>query len=139
MFWLRAHGVPAVVIPSAHSARILPALVLAVLSVGMAPASAEPAVTSAPKPITAISAPKPITRANPAYPRAALRRGVEGSVLLEFSVDGSGNVVSPRVIESTPRGVFDAAALEALSKWKYEALGTPTSALQVRLTFRSGW
>ena len=117
--------------PSARSARLLLALTgtLAVLLAG-------PALSSAEMPIT--SAPKPLARANPEYPRHALRRGVEGSVLLEFSVDRDGNVVSPRVIESRPRGVFDAAALEALSKWKYEALGAETSALKVRLTFRSG-
>ena len=118
-------------IPSARSARML-ALIgsLAVLLAGAAPSSAEPAITSAPK---------RLAHTNPEYPRGALRRGVEGSVLLEFSVDRHGNVVSPRVVESRPRGVFDAAALEALSKWKYEALGAETSALKVRVTFRSGW
>src|SRR5687767_5016327 len=128
MFWLRAHGEPAVVNPSARSARFLLSLIgsLAILSTGVVPASAETAVTTAPKPIALISAPKPpkpLSRVNPEYPRGALRRGVEGSVLLEFSVDGSGNVVSPRVIEARPRGVFEAAALEAMAKWKYEALG----------------
>ena len=127
--------------PSARSARMLLSLIgsLAVLSTGVVPASAETAVTTAPRPVALISAPKPLSRANPEYPRAALRRGVEGSVLLEFSVDGSGNVVSPRVIEARPRGVFEAAALEALAKWKYEALGAESSPHQVRLTFRNGW
>ena len=115
---------------------------LAVLASGAVPASAETAVTTAPRPMALTSAPKPpkpLSRANPEYPRAALRRGVEGSVLLEFSIDGSGNVVSPRVIEAKPRGVFEAAALEALAKWKYEALGADSSPHQVRLTFRNGW
>jgi len=118
--------------PSARPARLLLALTgsLAVLFAAPVPSAAETAITSAPR---------PLARANPEYPRAALQRGVEGSVLLEFSIDGSGNVVSPRVIESRPRGVFDAAALEALSKWKYEALGADTTALKVRLTFRNGW
>ena len=116
--------------PSARSRPLL-ALTgsLAVLLAAPAPSSAEMPMTSAPR---------PLARTNPEYPRAALRRGVEGSVLLEFSVDREGNVVSPRVIESRPRGVFDAAALEALAKWKYEALGAETSALKVRLTFRNG-
>ena len=116
--------------PSTRSRRKLLALTgsLAVLFAGQIPASAEMAATSAPK---------PLARAKPAYPRGALRHRVEGSVLVEFSVDPDGNVVSPRVIESHPRGVFDEAALEALSKWKYEALGAATSAIQVRLTFRN--
>ena len=123
--------------PFTRSARIL-ALAGSFAVMAMAPASAlaEAAVTTAPKPVAMTAAPKPITRANPEYPRRALRRGVEGSVLLEFSVDANGNVVSPRVLESRPRGVFEAAALEAVSKWKYEALGARSSALQVRLTFR---
>ena len=118
-------------IPSARSLRKLLALTgaLAVLFAGPVPASAD---------MPATSAPKPLLRAKPAYPRAALRRGVEGSVLLEFSIDANGNVVAPRVIESRPHGVFEQAALEALSKWKYEALGAETSAIKVRLTFRNG-
>jgi protein TonB len=133
MFSPRAHGEPAVANPSAaRSARILLALAgsLAVLTAAPILASAEAAVTTAPK---------PLSRSNPEYPRHALRRGVEGSVLLEFSVDARGNVVSPRVLESRPRGVFDQAALKALSKWKYEASGAESSTLQVRLTFRNGW
>lgn len=117
--------------PSARSLRKLLALTgsLAVLSTGPLAAFADMAATSAPK---------PLLRGKPAYPSAALRRGLEGSVLLEFSIDPEGNVVAPRVIESRPRGVFDKAALEALSKWKYEALGAETSAIKVRLTFRNG-
>jgi protein TonB len=140
MFWPARPGEPVVVNPSTRSARILAlAGSFAVLALGPAPAVAEAAVTTAPKPIAITSAPKPVTRAKPEYPRRALRRGVEGSVLLEFSVDADGNVVSPRVLEARPRGVFDAAALEAVSKWKYEALGAESSALQVRLTFRDRW
>jgi TonB family protein len=82
------------------------------------------------------ASPKPIERANPEYPRTALRAGIEGSVLVEFSVDGRGRVVAPRVIDAIPIGVFEGAALEAVSKWRYEALGAETSNLKVRLTFR---
>lgn len=141
MFCLRAHGEPAVALPSTRPTRILLALAasLAVLTGGPIPAVAEAAITNAPRSHAITAAPKPISRSNPEYPRGALRRRVDGSVLLEFAVDGSGNVVSPRVLESRPRGVFDEAALSALSKWKYEALGAESSALRVRLTFRSGW
>jgi protein TonB len=94
------------------------------------PASAE---------MPATSAPKPLARGNPVYPVTALKRGVEGSVLLEFCVDANGNVVAPRVLEAKPRGVFEHAALEAIAKWKYEAPGAQTSPMKVRLTFRNGW
>jgi TonB family protein len=117
--------------PSTRSARwFLPLSgLLAALLAGPAPSFAEPPITSAPR---------PLARAHPVYPRAALQRGVEGSVLLEFKVDEHGNVIRPRVLESRPRGVFDSAALEALKQWKYEAVGAETDPIQVRLTFRNG-
>ncbi|HKA15223.1 MAG TPA: energy transducer TonB [Myxococcota bacterium] len=83
-----------------------------------------------------LEAPKPIHRENPAYPYSALARGVEGSVLVEYTVDGNGQVVAPRVIEATPPGVFDRAALRALSRWRYEALGAEPTTMKVKLTFK---
>ena len=55
----------------------------------------------------------------PEYPRRPLVQGVEGWVLLEFTVDEIGRVVMPRVVESTPEGVFNTAALRALKRYKY--------------------
>jgi len=78
----------------------------------------------------------PISRETPAYPFGALSRGVEGSVLLEYTVDERGRVVSPRVLEATPPGVFERAALRALSRWRYEPFGTGPKIMKVRLTFR---
>ncbi len=80
--------------------------------------------------------PKPLTRPNPDYPLAALSRGIAGSVLLEYTVDGRGRVVKARVLESTPPGVFEEVALRAVSRWRYEALGTEPTTMQVRLRFR---
>ena len=80
--------------------------------------------------------PKPLSRPHPEYPRYAVRNGVEGSVLVEFSIDAWGRVVAPRVIEATPAGIFDAAALEAVASWRYEAIGTETPHRRVRLTFQ---
>ena len=80
--------------------------------------------------------PIPISRQNPAYPFGALSRGIEGSVLLEYVVDARGRVVSPRVLEATPPGVFDRTALEALSRWRYEPRGAEQTIMKVRLTFQ---
>jgi protein TonB len=80
--------------------------------------------------------PKPIARVNPEYPFAALHRGVRGSVLVEYTVDQRGRVVSPRVLEAQPPGVFDGAALRALSRWRYEASGAgQPQTLKVKMTF----
>ena len=92
----------------------------------------------APRPPTStqIRIPKAIQRGNPKYPSAALRKGIEGSVLLEFSVDAGGHVVAPRVIDTTPPGVFERTALDAVSHWSYQSLGIETKGMKVRLTFR---
>jgi periplasmic protein TonB len=79
--------------------------------------------------------PRWVTRTNPEYPVDALYRGVEGSVVLEYTVDERGRVVKPRILESAPHGVFDRAALRALSTWRYEPPDAPQT-MKVRLTFR---
>jgi TonB family protein len=93
---------------------------------------------SVPQPQTSaeIKIPKPLKRGNPRYPYPAFRKGIEGSVLLEFSVDADGHVVAPRVVDATPPGVFEHAALDAVSAWTYQPLGVETKGKKVRLTFR---
>jgi len=93
---------------------------------------------SAPQPPTSaeIQIPETLKRRNPKYPSGALRKGIEGSVLLEFAVDADGRVVAPRVVDAAPPGVFERAALDAVSKWSYQPLGIETKGMVVRLTFR---
>lgn len=62
----------------------------------------------------------PIARINPQYPRNAARDGIEGTVTLEVTVNPDGTVRSAKVIEAKPRGVFDAAAVQAVLKWKFK-------------------
>ena len=54
----------------------------------------------------------------PAWPKSAAE--VEGWVLLRFTVLRDGTVADIEVQESSPTGVFDASAVEALRQWKYE-------------------
>ena len=75
--------------------------------VAAAPASQEPRLISAPP---------------PRYPLTAMRRKLEGQVTLEFTVEADGSVSSPRVISATPPGVFDDAALVAVSRWRFEPM-----------------
>jgi len=102
---------------------------------GTAPAIDDP---SAPRPPMSaeIRIPQALHRGNPRYPHAAFRKGIEGSVLLEFSVDAGGRVVAPRVVDATPTGIFERSALEAVSEWTYQPLGIETKGMKVRLTFR---
>lgn len=62
----------------------------------------------------------PIVKVAPLYPRRAQERGLEGWVLLSFTVTQTGAVRDPVVIESDPRGVFDRAASQAVLKFKYK-------------------
>jgi TonB family protein len=55
----------------------------------------------------------------PTYPGTARQRRLEGYVDVEFTVNAQGNVEQPRVVGSQPSGVFDAAALAAVSRWRY--------------------
>ncbi len=80
--------------------------------------------------------PQPVERSIPVYPRGALARGIQGSVLVGFTIDGSGNVTSPKIVEGTPPGVFDAAALAAVTKWKYAATGTEKPDIRVKIDFK---
>lgn len=57
----------------------------------------------------------------PAYPPAALPRGPEGFVELEFTVNAEGHVQSASVTASEPAAVFDAAAMAAIGRWRYPA------------------
>lgn len=84
-----------------------------------------------------ISKVAPVKRLDPKYPRGALARGIEGAVVVEFVVDAKGGVIAPRIVEGTPPGVFDAAAINAVSAWKYPALGTVSRPVQVRFEFKT--
>lgn len=98
--------------------------------------SIDPGNASRPRTSARIQIPQPLKRGNPRYPRAAFRTGIEGSVLIDFSVDGDGHVQAARVVDATPPGVFEHAALDAVSEWTYQPLGVETQGMKVRLTFR---
>lgn len=62
----------------------------------------------------------PIVKVAPTYPRRAAQKGIEGYVVVEFTVSKLGTVTNPRVIESDPAKIFDRAALSAAKKFKYK-------------------
>ena len=55
----------------------------------------------------------------PDYPLAMKHGGIEGSVVVEFDVDRSGQVVGIRVLRSTHRE-FEEPTLRAVLKWRFE-------------------
>jgi len=62
---------------------------------------------------------KPLKTVPPEYPENALEHGVSGSVLLSFTVDANGATSDVQVLQSTPAGVFDRAAVSAVKRWRY--------------------
>lgn len=77
----------------------------------------------------------PIVKVTPIYPRRAAERGVEGYVLLEFTVTALGTVENAVVLESDPKGYFERSALNAARKFKYKPKvinGTPVPVSGVR-------
>ena len=67
-----------------------------------------------------VRAPAKLTHVPPQYPALAQRAGVQGTVEIECVIDPRGNVVRARVVRGV--ALLDAAALEAVQKWRY----TPT-------------
>jgi TonB family protein len=56
----------------------------------------------------------------PIYPARAERAKTEGWVELDFTVTEDGDVKSVTVRAANPAGVFDGAAIAALSQWRYK-------------------
>ncbi len=63
----------------------------------------------------------PIVKVAPVYPRRALQRGIEGWVILEFTVTKQGGTKNVVVLSSNPTSsIFHSAAKRAAAKFKYK-------------------
>ncbi len=63
----------------------------------------------------------PVVKVAPVYPRRALQRGIEGWVLLEFTVTKQGGTKDIVVVSSDPSSsIFHRAAVRAAAKFKYK-------------------
>lgn len=90
--------------------------------------------------------PLPIYKAAPRYPRRALARGIEGHVVVEFTISKSGGVKNPRVVggytaAGKPTTVFNNAALNAVERFKYRPTISDGQAIEKhgvrnRITFK---
>ena len=62
----------------------------------------------------------PIVKVAPIYPQRAIDRGIEGYVIVEFTVTKTGSVKNPKVVEYHPSTIFNKAAVDAALKFKYK-------------------
>ena len=60
----------------------------------------------------------PVIRIPPQYPENCRSRGAQGVVIVEFDVSPEGNVVNPRIVDSSDR-CFNRTVLKTVSGWKY--------------------
>lgn len=97
----------------------VPSLVLVVAMAVAAVSSAQTGqATSSGQDVVSASTLKRTYTVPPAWPESAA--GVEGWVLLRFTLLPNGTVADVEVKEAHPAGVFEASAVEALRQWTYE-------------------
>jgi len=103
-----------------------------------------PAPPPAPQaPLAAGGAPEPIAGQMPApeYPRRALRRGIEGTVLVRVQVGPDGVPTSVSLVESSRSRDLDRAALDAVRRWRFRPAqldGRPTvGSVVIPIDFRA--
>jgi TonB family protein len=75
----------------------------------------------------------------PEYPNEAYMRAIEGWTDLSFQISAAGDVVDPRVEDSSRKQLFARPALGAVKQWKYEPASEGSAErVQVRIEFRVG-
>lgn len=107
---------------------------------------APPAPKSHAGPATMSADPLPIYKPAPRYPNAALRRGIQGYVVVEFTITSNGSVRDPSVVggydsEGNATTLFDRAALKAVERFKYrppmdEGRAVERSGVRNRISFK---
>lgn len=60
----------------------------------------------------------PVTQVAPAYSHDLRAQGVEGEVVVSFTISAKGDVINPTVIRTTDRDL-DKATLIAVKQWKF--------------------
>lgn len=61
-----------------------------------------------------------IVAVEPVYPEHARVRGIEGRVIIEYVIDENGVPTDLQVVDADPPGLFERAALRAVSAWRYQ-------------------
>ncbi|HEX2586312.1 MAG TPA: energy transducer TonB, partial [Steroidobacteraceae bacterium] len=83
-------------------------------------AEAEAAAAAASAAAAQVTPPKRIKTVPPAMPKAAADKGIKGYAVVQFTIMQNGLVNDVKVVEAQPKGVFDDAAIQAVSQWRYE-------------------
>jgi len=73
-----------------------------------------------------------ISSGTPTFPRRAKSYGVSGAVVVRFSVDAEGNAISPVIVESKPRRMFDRSAMRYMETLKFKPVEVDGKAAEVK-------
>jgi protein TonB len=82
----------------------------------------------------------PLVRIEPDYPMRARQRGIEGWVIVQFTITPAGTIKDAVALQGQPPGVFDEAAVKAILRWKYNpkienGVAVERPGVKVRLDF----
>jgi protein TonB len=61
--------------------------------------------------------PRIAKQTKPIYPRQAYSDGIEGTVVIRFTIDEQGRVQAPAIVQSIP--ALDKAAIECVRQWRF--------------------
>ena len=78
--------------------------------------------------------PQLVSSVLPIYPQIAQQAGVEGDVVVQASIDKSGNVSSTKVLYGPM--MLRQAAIDAVRRWKYEPALLDGKAVATQMTVR---
>lgn len=78
--------------------------------------------------------PRLVSSVLPLYPQIARQAGVEGDVVVQLSIDKSGNVTAANVLSGST--MLRQAATDALSRWKYEPAQLDGKPVATQMTVR---
>jgi len=81
--------------------------------------------------------PKIIKKVPPEFPGEAVRKNItSGTLKAKLSVDDKGSVTDVKIVEAVPEKakIFTEAAVEALTKWKFEPSGKG-EVFEIKLVF----
>jgi len=69
---------------------------------------------------TVDSPPRPTYQATMTYPPRARAQGIEGYVDFSVLIGITGEIEQIEIVESSPQGVFDEAALQGIQQWRFD-------------------
>ena len=82
----------------------------------------------------------PLVRINPDYPPRAVSRGLQGWVIVQFTISATGTVKDAIVVKSSS-SIFEQAALKAIVRWRYnpkveDGVAVERVGVQTKLVFQ---